>query len=84
MEHKDHYVRFLVLLRVLVNETRKGEPLSRAEIIRRCKEGGAEITEFMFNKDLRRMKEAGIVIRHETEVARMGSRNLYWYDEGWI
>ena len=84
MEIKSNYARFLVLIRILVDETRKEEPMSRAKIIRRCEEEGAAMNEQTFSTYLRHMAEGGIIIARKLPPGKDRGSFLYWYERGWI
>ena len=76
--------KFLRFVKIIVDETSKDAPLSKQQIMRKCKEDGIPVTEQTFLNHIEDMRQAGIIVKRRYE--RKGSvlSNLYWYDEGWI
>lgn len=79
-----NFARFLTLIRVIVDETRKDSPLTQAEIIRRCERFGVFITPVTFNKYIKEMEQAGIFVERRFKEGKKKGAYLYWYDAGWI
>lgn len=77
-------VKFLRFVRILVDETTKEAPLSRKQIIQKCKEDGFEVTQQVFDDHIEDMRQAGIIIKRRYGRNEYGLYNLYWYDDGWI
>lgn len=75
---------FLTFVRVLVDETTEAEPLTKAQIRRRCEEMGFPVAVHAFDAHLREMREAGIVIKRRRAEDRNGVEYYYWYADGWI
>ena len=84
MEHKSNFAKAMVLLRILVDETREDAPLSKHQLIKRCEEEGSYLHPKTFDKYVRDMAEGGIVIRRRSEIGKERGANLYWYADGWI
>lgn len=76
--------KFLRFVRILVDETTKEAPLSRKQIIQKCKEDGFEVTPQVFDDHIEDMRQAGVIIKRRYDRNEYGLYNLYWYDEGWI
>lgn len=75
---------FLTFVRVLVDETTEAEPLTKAQIRRRCEEMGFPVAAHAFDAHLREMREAGIIIKRRRAEDRNGVEYYYWYADGWI
>lgn len=75
---------FLLFVKVLVNETTRDEPMTREQIIGRCREDGIVISRSAFFLHLEDLRQAGIVIGKKPVDGKQRGTMLYWYDEGWI
>ncbi len=84
MAYESNFAKALVLLRILVDETREDTPLSKHQLIRRCEEEGCYLHPKTFDKYVRDMADGGIVIRRRVENGKERGANLYWYADGWI
>lgn len=76
--------RFLTLLRILVDETTEGEPMTKHQLMRRCDDYGCYLTPNTFDKYIKDMAEGGIVIRRRLAEGKQRGDYLYWYADGWI
>lgn len=76
--------KFLRFVKILVDETTKEAPLSKKQIIQKCREDGFVVYEQTFDDHIEAMRQAGIIIKRRYERNEYGLFNLYWYDDGWI
>ena len=76
--------KFLRFVKVLVDETTKEAPLSRKQILDKCREDGFTVSEQTFDNYIEDMRQAGIIIKRRYGRNEYGLYNLYWYDDGWI
>lgn len=81
---KSNYARMLVLLRILVDETRRDAPLTMGDILTRCEDEGAPMTDNTFSKYLNCMAEADILISRKLPDGMDKGPFLYWYENGWV
>ena len=79
-----NYARFLVLLRVLVDETRKDEPMSMVDIQKRLQEYGAYLDEKTILRHIEYMEEGGVLIARRLPDKKQRGSYLYWYEDGWV
>ena len=75
---------FLTFVRVLVDETTEAEPLTKAQIRRRCEEMGYPVAVHAFEHHIKEMQAAGIIIKRRRPEGRQGGDYYYWYADGWI
>lgn len=76
--------KFLRFVKILVDETTKEAPLSKAQILRRCREEGLTVGIHAFDSHIEDMRQAGIIIKRRHEQNKKSGDYLYWYDAGWI
>ncbi len=76
--------KFLRFVKIIVDETSKDAPLSKQQIMRKCKEDGIPVTEQTFLNHIEDMRQGGIIVKRRYERNEYGLRNVYWYDDGWI
>ena len=76
--------KFLRFVKILVDETTKEAPLSKREILRRCREEGLTVGIHAFDGHIEDLRQAGIIIQRRHEENKNGGDYLYWYDSGWI
>lgn len=75
---------FLQLIHILVDETRPDAPMTKRALMEKCEAIGCSISESTFDKAIRDMAQAGIIIRRKLPSDVERGPYLYWYDEGWI
>lgn len=85
MEHKSNLGKALVLLHVLVDETREDAPMTKRQLLRRCEDkGGFYLHPKTFDKYIRDMAQGGIIIRRRVDIGKERNAQLFWYADGWI
>lgn len=76
--------KFLRFVKILVDETSRDAPLSKREILSRCREEGLVVGINAFDAHIEDMRQAGIIIQRRNVQGDTGGKYLYWYDDGWI
>ena len=78
------YEKFMLLVKVICNDTTPENPLTANQIISRMAKEGLTISRKRFPNYIQYMNACGLRVGQRRAPEQSGAPMLFWYESGWI